>query len=305
MRGFLSVFGGAFRSFQEDKTQRLGAALAYYTVLSIPPLLIVLIAIAGTAFGRDAVQDRVVRTIEQLIGAQGALAIHEVLRTTRQPERGLLASAGWVLTLLVGASGVFIQLKDALNTIWEVEPKPGRGFVRWLRKYLFSMMLLLGTGFLMIVSLAVNAVLAALGEYLARLLPGSETTWLAINFAVSLGVIAAMFAVLFRYIPDGRVAWRVAMIGGGVTSLLFMVGETAIGLYLGRSHVGSAFGAAGSLVVLLVWVYYSSLIFLFGAEFTKEYAARLDRRVRPDPGAARVTEHARQHQGIPHARRDR
>jgi membrane protein len=161
------------------------------------------------------------------------------------------------------------------------------------------MMLLLGTGFLLIVSLGVSALLAALGDYLARVLPGGQGLWQSVDFVLSLAIISALFAVLFKYIPDAWVAWKDALVGGVVTSLLFTVGETAIGFYLGRTNVGSAFGAAGSLVVMLAWVYYSSMIFLYGAEFTKAYASQLGARVRPDPDARAVTPEARSQQGIP------
>jgi membrane protein len=296
---FLGLFPAAFASFREDRAARLGAALAYYTVLSIPPLLVVLVAIAGMVFDPGEVRQRLVATFARLVGGPGAAAVNEMMATAHQTGRGVIATAVGVTMLLLSASGVFGQLKDALNTLWEVQPRPGRGLRSFLGKYVFSMMVLLGTGFLLIVSLAVTALLAALGDYLARSLPGGEGLWHAINFVLSLGVVAVLFALLFRFIPDGRVVWKDALVGGLVTSVLFTVGQAAIGFYLGRSNVGSSYGAAGSLVVILVWIYYSSMIFLYGAEFTKTYAVRLGERVRPDPDAMPVTREARAQQGMP------
>jgi len=296
---FLRLFPAAYASFKEDKAPRLGAALAYYTVLSIPPLLVVLVAIAAMVFDPREVRQRVVTTFARLVGDQGAGAVHEMMATAHQSQRGLIATALGLVLLLLSASGVFGQLKDALNTLWEVEPKPGRGLRAWLGQYVFSMMVLLGTGFLLIVSLAVTALLAALGDYLAHRLPGGQALWQGVNFVISLGVVGGLFALLFKFIPDGRVVWKDALIGGLVTSVLFTLGQLGIGLYLGRSNVGSSYGAAGSLVVMLVWIYYSSMIFLYGAEFTKVYAMRIGERVRPDHDALPVTPEARGQQGIP------
>jgi membrane protein len=274
LRNIFGLFKAAFHDWREDRADRLGAALAYYTVLSIPPLLILLIGIAGLAFGRDAVEGRITGTLEHLMGPQGGAVIREMLAGMREERRGIVAIIVGFVTLLLGASGVFGHLKDALDTIWEVESKKGGGLKAFLGKYVFSLLALLGTGFLLIVSLAMTALLGALGDYLGRSLPGGEGLWHAINAVVSLGVIAISFAFMFRYIPDARVAWRQALLGGLVTSILFTLGEAAIGFYMGKTNVGSAFGVAGSLVVLLVWVYYSAQIFFFGAEFTQALGAR-------------------------------
>ncbi len=296
---FFSLMGATFRSWNEDKAPRLGAALAFYTVFSLPPLAILLIGMGGLVFERESVQARVVNTIGLLVGSAGAGAIRDVLNTVDAQNQGMLATGIGVFILLIGASGVFGQLKDALNTVWEVEPRPGRPLVNLLREQALAMLVVLGTGFLLVVSLCVNAALAALGEYLSRTLPGGAGLWLAVNFVVSMGVIAVLFALMFKFIPDAVVAWRDALVGGAVTSVLFTVGENLIGLYLGRTNIGSAFGAAGSLVILLVWIYYSSMIFFFGAEFTKIYAQRYGSRIRLNGKAVPVTEEAREQQGIP------
>jgi len=292
------LFVATFQSWQEDKAPRLGAALAYYTIFSIPPLLILLIGMASIVFGRDAVEGRVVGTIQGLVGTGGSAAIQDMLRSTRAGGQGPIAAAIGFGTLLLGASGVISNLKDSLNTIWEVEPRPGRGLKRFIREYIFSVSLVLAAGFLLLVSLAVSTALAALGDQLSRMLPGGEVLWRVVDVLISIGVIGLLFAVMFKYLPNARVAWGDVALGGLFTALLFMVGETLIGLYLGRTNVGSAFGAAGSLVVVLVWVYYSSMILFFGAEFTKAYATLYGSRIVPDPDARPVAEADRAQQGM-------
>ena len=286
-------------SWQEDKAPRLGAALAYYTVFSIPPLLILLIGIASLVFDSTVVQGRFLRTLQDLVGPQGAAALQDILATPRAEKPGVIATILGTATLLLGASAVFGHLKDAINTVWEIEPKPTEGKLAFLRKYVFSLAMLLGTGFLLLVSLAVSTLLVALGDTIQAYLPGGEGLWAAMDMLSSLAVISFLFALLYRYIPDAIVAWKDALLGGLVTSILFNMGRYLIGFYLGRSDIGSAFGAAGSLVVLLVWVYYSSQIFFFGAEFTKAYATLYGSNIVPEPHAVPVTEEAREQQGIP------
>jgi membrane protein len=290
VRRILLLFRDTYVSWDKDNAPRLGAALAYYTIFSIPPLLILLIGLAGVLFDSGRVQDRFVGTIEHLVGPHGAAAVQDMLRSAHRERHGVLATTVGLITLVLGASGVFGNLKDALNVIWHVEPKPGRGLILFARKYLFSVLVLLGTGFLLIVSLALNTLLAALGDTLSRYLPGGAALWQAVNVVVSLGTTATLFALMYRYIPDVRVAWKDALLGGIVTSALFTGGEALIGFYLGRTDVGSSFGAAGSLAVVLVWVYYSAMIFFFGAEFTKCYATRYGAPIIPEPDAKRVAE---------------
>jgi membrane protein len=300
VKRFLELLAAAGKSWQEDKAPRLGAALAYYTIFSIPPLLILLIGVASLVFNGEVVEGRFLRTLEDMVGPHGAAAIRDMLASPRSEKPGLIATILGTVTLLIGASAVFGHLKDAINTVWEIEPKPTRGKLAFLRKYFFSLMVLLGTGFLLLVSLAVSTLLTALGDTLNQYLPGGEGLWAAVDVLFSLAIITFLFALLYKYIPDATVAWKDALVGGLVTSFLFNVGEYLIGFYLGRTDVGSAFGAAGSLVVLLVWVYYSSMIFFFGAEFTKAFATSYGSRIIPDADMAPVTEEARRQQGIPH-----
>jgi membrane protein len=299
LKAVVRLLAATIHSWREDKAPRLGAALAYYTIFSIPPLLMLLIGMASLVFGREAVEGRIVGTIQGLIGAGGAAAIQDMLRNAHASGHGLIATVIGFVTLLLGASGVVSSLKDALNTIWEIEPKPGRGVLAFLKDYIFSMSLALAAGFLLLVSLAVSAALAALGDYLGRVLPGGAGVWGTVNVVLSVLVIGFLFAVLFKYLPSARVAWKDVLLGGLFTSVLFTVGETLIGLYLGRTKVGSAFGAAGSLVVILVWVYYSSMILFFGAEFTQAYARLYGSRIVPDRDARPVADEQREQQGIP------
>lgn len=282
------LFAATFLAWRDDNAGRLAAALAYYTLFSIPPFLILLLGVAGTIFDRNPIQERLVRTARDLVGPDGAGALRELLHAVSSGGHHTRATLVGIATLLLGASGVFGHLKHSIDAVWGIEPKPGGGVLSYGRRYLVSMMTLLGTGFLLLVSLALNALLGAVGDLVGSAFPGGAPLWRVVNTVFTLGVIAVVFALLFRYIPDAIVAWKDALVGGGVTSVLFMAGESLIGFYLGRTNVASAFGVAGSLVILLVWVYYSSMIFFFGAEFTKAYADRYGDRILP-------AEHARRH----------
>ena len=279
MRTWWTLLKEAFEKWSADKAPRLGAALSYYTVFSLVPLLVLTISIAGLVFGTEAAQQAIMTQIESLVGPQSAAAIKQMLQIAQKPSSGALASAIAVVTLLLGASGVFAQLQDALNTVWSVEPKAGRGLWGTIKDRLFSLMAVLGTGFLLLVSLVLSAALAAFGKMFQGRLPGHEGLLHLADLAISFGVITLLFAMMFKLLPDAKIAWRDVWIGAGLTSVLFTVGKFAIGMYLGKADVGSAYGAAGSLVILLVWVYYSSQILLYGAEFTSVYANRYGSRI--------------------------
>jgi membrane protein len=298
-RFFFSLIKETIDEWSKDKASRLAAAISYYTIFSISPLLVIAIAVAGIVFGEKAASDQIFREIRGLIGDQGAQAIQTLLVSAAQRKgSGILATIIGVITLLVGASGTFGQLQDALNTIWEVKPKEGRGIRGILRDRLLSFSLVLAVGFLLMVSLIVSAALAALGKYLSGLLPFSTQLMEVVNFGISLAVTTLLFAVLFKVLPDARVRWRDVWIGALVTALLFSLGRFLIGLYLGRNSVSSAYGAAGSLVVLLLWIYYSAQILLLGAEFTQVFANRLGERIVPKPNAEPLTAEDRREQGM-------
>jgi len=274
-----------FSEWSKDKASRLAAALSYYTLFSIAPLLVIAVAVAGFVFGRTAASGQLIAEARDLLGPQGAQAIQTLMENAGRTGAGVVATVVGVGTLLLGASGAFAQLQDALDTIWEVKPKAGRGWKGILRDRFLSFSLVLAIGFLLLVSLVVSAALAALGKFLAGALPFSSALMQGVNFAISFAATTFLFALIFKVLPDARIRWRDVWIGAAITALLFSVGRYLIGLYLGRSSVSSAYGAAGSLVALLVWVYYSAQILLLGAEFTQVYATRFGRGLAPKPNA--------------------
>jgi membrane protein len=274
-----------FSEWREDKASRLAAALSYYTIFSIAPLLIIAIGVAGLVFGHDAAMNQVVGQIRGMVGEDGAQVIQTILQNASKTTSGIIATVVGGVTLLIGASGAFGQLQDSLNTIWEVRPKKGRGVKGLMRDRFLSFSMVLFIGFLLLASLLLTAVLAGIGKYLSDLLPMSSVVLQAMNFGVSLTVTAFLFALIFKVLPDAIVRWRDVWVGALVTALLFSLGRFLIGLYLGRASIGSAYGAAGSLVVLLFWVYYSAQILFLGAEFTQVYAKRFGQEIVPKPNA--------------------
>jgi membrane protein len=276
----------SFKDFNDDRASMLGAALAYYTLFSIAPMLVVATGVAGLVFGEKAVQGQLSEQLDELIGPQGADAVEVMLANMHDQGSGIVAIVVGTLTLILGATTAFLQLQAALNTVWEVR-RQGGGIRGMLLQRVLSFGMVLGIGFLLMVSLVVSAVLSGLQDHLDRILPGGELLWQGVNLAVSVGVFTLLFGLIFRYLPDVEIEWRDVWFGGLVTALLFTVGKFAIGFYLGRSGVASGYGAAGSLVVLLVWIYYSAQIVLFGAEVTQANARMKGRRIAPSKGAVR------------------
>jgi membrane protein len=285
----------------QDRAQRLGAALAFYTLFALAPGLVVLIPLTGVFLGPQAAQGHIVDQIESLIGRPGAEAIEATIVSARKEGAGVTVMA--VITLVFGLWWVFGELQDALNTIWGVTSRPGRGFLAMLRERFWSFTLVVGIGFLLLVSLAVSAWLAALGGFFGYLLPAPALVLEAVNVVISFCVITFLFGMIFKLLPDVYLAWRDVWLGAALTSLLFALGKGVIGLYLGRTTIGSAYGAAGSLVVVLLWVYYSAQILFFGAEFTKVWARRRGVRAVPTEAAVPLTEEARAKQGMAHGRK--
>ncbi|MEJ8825076.1 YihY/virulence factor BrkB family protein [Variovorax humicola] len=263
----------AVMAWVDDFAPSMGAAISYYTIFSLAPLLVIVIAITGAIFGRDAAQAQIVAQIGGLVGQDGAAAVQAILHAAADTDKGLVAGAVSVVVLLVGATTVFAELQSALDRIWHVpEKEKPSGVWAVLRARVLSFGLILGVAFLLIVSLLVSAALAAFDNWFGGLMPGWEVLMQALNLLISFGIVTLLFAMIYKLMPTARIAWRDVWIGAGVTALLFELGKLLIGLYLGKSGVTQAFAAAGSLVVLVAWVYYAAQIFLLGAEFTKVYA---------------------------------
>ncbi|HET6313493.1 MAG TPA: YihY/virulence factor BrkB family protein [Chloroflexia bacterium] len=293
----LGLVKETFQDWTQDKASRLGAALAYYAIFSIGPMLVVVIAIAGKVFGKDAAEGKISDTLSQVLSSDAAKFVEALVTSASKPKEGTIATVVGTGTLLLSAMGVFGQLKDALNTIWEVEPVPGGGIMAALTKNFLSFGMLLGVGFLLLVSLVVNALLSTLGPFLRDALPGGALLWNAVNYVITLAIISLMFALIFKFVPDIRVGWKEVLLGGVVTATLFLLGQIALGIYLSLGNVGSAFGAAASLVIVLVWIYYSAQILFLGAEFTQVYANRYGSGMAPGRHARLLTEEARAQQG--------
>jgi membrane protein len=287
--------------FSDDKAFRLAAALAYYTALAMAPLLLVVISIAGIFFGEQAARGEVVQQLQGLVGDEGAEAIQSMLARSQPDQGGILSLIVGGLTLLVGATGVFSQLQDALNTVWDVDPKKTSSGGLWgmLKDRLLSFSMVCGLAFLLLVSLAASALMSGFNDVLKEWIPGSVGLLWVGNVVLSAGLTFLLFAMIFKVLPDVQLKWSDVWVGAGLTTVLFIIGKYAIGLYLGQVAVGNPFGAAGSFVVLLTWIYYSSLILLFGAEFTQVYATQCGTQTGRPCGPPNQTGAANQTNGQP------
>jgi membrane protein len=300
-----SLLDETLHEWYEDRAPRLGAALAYYTVFALAPGLILIIALTALVLGEAAAQSQIIGEMQDLVGVAGAEAIRAAIESAGSAGSSLHATVLGVITLVFGLWGVFGELQDALNTIWGVTTRPGRGVFGIIKARFWSFTVVVGVGFLLLVSLAASAWLAAFGRFFSGLLPLPAAVMQMANALLSFVVIALMFAVIYRLLPDVRLAWRNVWVGAVVTALLFTLGKSLIGLYLGRSAAASVYGAAGSFVVILLWIYYSAQVFFFGAEFTKVYARRFGAIVVPDPTAVPLTAEARAAQGMDRSQRAR
>jgi membrane protein len=272
-----------------DDAFELSAALAFYTIFSIAPVLLIAVGVASFFLTPDTATDRIVGEMEQMIGAEGANAVRQVIESSRGFGKGIWAMSVGIVTLVMGATAVFGELQSALNQIWDVKAKPDRGVIlSFVVDRVRSFSIAIGVGFLLLVSLVISALISGVQHYMNTWLPGIPWVWQMANVVSSFFVIAILFAMIYKFLPDVVISWRDVWIGAAVTALLFTAGKYAIGIYLGRTATASAFGAAGSLVVLLFWVYYSALISFFGAEFTQVYARRYGPGIQPQEHAVRV-----------------
>jgi membrane protein len=292
-----SFFGNVFsllkQTFQEwlqDKAPQLGAALAYYTVFSLAPLILVLLAIVGVVFRHDpaGVWNKLTQQMSYFLDQSAVQVVQNIAQKASQPGKSTIATIIGIALALFGATGVFGQLQDALNTIWGVKAKPGAGIWGFLRSRFFSFALVAGVCFLLLVSLGIESALKAFSHYVQSVLPGGIFVAITVYLTFDFAVVVLLFAMIFKFLPDVKIQWRDVWIGAIMTAILFVVGKWLLGFYLGSGAAGSAYGAASSLITLLLWVYYSSQILLFGAEFTQVYAARVGRELTPDEHAVRV-----------------
>lgn len=272
----------------DDKVFRLSAALSYYSVFSLAPLLLIVISVAGAFFGEEAASGVLADTLRSSIGASAADAVQEMVMRTRKPSENLIASITGVLLVVVGATGVFAQLQDALNTVWSVEQKPGKVIKTLLRDRLQGFTMVLGIGFLLLTSLMLTAGLQMASNLIAQLVPIPPFVWKLLSSTISFLIVASLFGAIFRFLPDVEIEWKDVRFGAVLTAGLFVLGEIVLAWYLGRAATASVYGSAGSLVLILLWVNYASLILLLGAEFTAVNARNRGRTIRPSKGAVKV-----------------
>ncbi|MDB5290876.1 MAG: putative rane protein [Phycisphaerales bacterium] len=296
-RGWLGVIKQAAEDWMEDNAMRLAASLAFYTMLSLAPLLVISIKVVGAIFGENAAKEQVQIYVREWMGDRAASAVADMIGPFARPGAGVMATTISAIILIVSASSVFGELQDALNTVWEVKPRPDRRIWHIIKERFFSYVLVLGTCFLLLVSLIISAALSAL----TRSFDGDPKSilWETINFTLSIAVITVLFAFIFKYLPDVKIRWSDVWMGAAVTGVLFTVGKLVLGWYLGRASTTSVYGAAGSLIALLLWVYYSAQILFFGAEITQAYAHQTRPRVVPTENAVKVTQEERAQKGMP------
>lgn len=282
-KGLWEVLKNSFKGFSNDKITKLSASLAYYTVFSLGPLLIVIVFLCSQFFGREAVEGTIYGQIEGFVGRDAALQLQEIIKNAAVGGKGKIAAIIGVATLLVGATTIFAEIQDSINTIWGLKVKPNAGWFKLVITRLLSFGVIGSLGFLLLVSLGVTALVEALSNRLKNYFPDiTVVVFYIINLIITLGVVTALFCVIFKVLPDAKVKWKDVLSGAIATAILFMIGKFGISFYISKSNVGSTYGTAGSLVVLLVWIYYSSIILYFGAEFTKAYAMKYGGSIHPN-----------------------
>ncbi|MFW0736345.1 MULTISPECIES: YihY/virulence factor BrkB family protein [unclassified Flavobacterium] len=278
-----------FLEFNDDNAIKLSAALSYYTIFALPPLLIIIITICGFFFGEEAVTGELYGQINRLVGNDAAIQIQDAIKNVQLTDSNVFVTIFGVVMLLIGASGVFAEIQSSINFIWGLRAKPNKGLKKFIQNRIMSFSMIVSVGFLMLVSLMLNAVLDLLNSRLKIYLE-DNTVYLfyVINLIIVLVSITLLFAIIFRTLPDGVIKWKDAFIGAGCTAVLFLIGKFAIGFYLGNSTIASVYGAAGSVIIILVWVYYSAIILYFGAEFTKVYAKSFGGQIAPNEYAVEI-----------------
>ncbi len=285
---FLQLLKATGSEWVDDRVMRLSAALAYYSVFSLAPLLIIAISIAGGIFGEEAAHGAIAGQLSGALGQEAAVAVQEMIAGAKTSGNNRLMAAVGSVVLLISASGVFAQLKDAMNTVWGIQAAPGRGIVNFLRSRFLSLAMVLVIGFLLLISLLLSAGVTGATSWLESLFAIPAFVWQIFSLLITLLVVTLLFAMIFKILPDAEIEWRDVWTGAFLTALLFALGKFLLALYLGRQDAASTYGAAGALILILTWVYYSANILLFGAEFTQVYAKKRGRRIEPSQGAVRV-----------------
>jgi membrane protein len=282
IRKVYNLFKSAGNGFIDDNAFKLAAALSYYTVFALGPLLIIIISLAGLFFGQEAAKGSIYFQLNGLLGADAAKQIQDIINNIQQSESSTTGAIVGGIILLIGATGVFTEMQDSINYIWSVKAKPKKSWLKYLTNRLLSFSIVVGMGFLLLVSLVINAVLNAISVRLTRILPNSDIDlFTSLNMIILVVTITGLFAAIFKLLPDATISWKDAWIGAVLTAALFLVGKTGISYYLGRANLGVTYGTAASIVIILIWVYYSALILYFGAEFTKMYAIQAGEGIRP------------------------
>ncbi|MBU7569832.1 MAG: YihY/virulence factor BrkB family protein [Flavobacterium sp.] len=277
------LFKNTISEFNDDNAIKLSASLSYYTIFAIPPLMIIIITLCGFFFGKDAVTGELYGQINRLVGNDAAIQIQNAIKNVELSDSNAFAAIFGGVMLLIGASGVFAEIQSSINFIWGLKAKPNKGFKKFIQNRLMSFSMIVSVGFLLLVSLLVNSVMDLLSAKLRSYFQeGTIYIFYVLNLLLVFAIITLLFTIIFRTLPDGKIRWKDAFIGSSFTAVLFMVGKFAIGLYLGNSTVASVYGAAGSIIIILVWVYYSAIILYFGAEFTKVYAKAYGGSISPN-----------------------
>lgn len=298
--GIWKILKQTFKGFMDDKGLKLSASLSYYTVFSMAPLLLLIISLAGAFFGKEASEGRIFAEINELIGNQAAMQVQQIIRNLELSGKTTLSVIIGAVTLVVGATTVFGEIQDSINIIWKVKAKPRKGWLKLLKDRLLSGSIIVGLGFLLIVSLIINGALVALNDILKNYFPDFTILLLnALNIIVSFGVITVLFGVIFKVLPDAKVAWRHVRRGAFFTACLFMLGRYIIGLYIQTTGAGSPYGAAGSIIVILLWVYYTAAILYFGAEFTRVYANAKGAKIEPAEFAVFIEQKETERESMP------
>ena len=286
IKKFWSVLKKAGASFIEDNGMKLSASLSYYTVFSLCPILIIIMSLAGVVFGKDAVQGRIYDQISGLVGSDAAIQVQEIIINIEKSQHGTGGAIAGAVLLIFGATGVFTEIQDSINYIWSVKAKPKKGWLKYLSNRAISFSLLVGIGFVLLVALVINALMDLLNDRLEKILPSySVYLFYILSLLLILVIISLLFTIIYKVLPDAIIAWKDAMVGAIFTTVLFLIGKFLIGYYLGNSNIGLTYGTAASIVIILVWVYYSSIILYFGAEFTRMYAIHIGKGIKPNETA--------------------